>query len=388
MTASTPCAPATTPAPDTGWRAFWPAPVAVDLRERVRVILGAALGIGVTGLVSHAASAALGPSWLWLVASMGASAVLVFGVSSSPMAQPWAVVVGHTVAALIGVACASAQPLAPAAVVGAVAVGASIAAMFALRCVHPPAGGTALMMTLGSLSDVRLALFPVATNAVLLVLVGMAFHRATRRRYPHSQWPTAAPATTQADSSLDAELDAVLKRYNQVLDISREDLQALLHQTQLQAYQHKLERLTCADIMVRELVTVHTTTTLAQAWSLLRERHIKALPVVDANQRLVGLVTLADFLRGAGWQDALKSQGPPGHAQSTVGDIMTRQVRVASGQRHLAELVPLFASTGHHHIPVIEGDAVLVGMLTQTDVVAALCAVDARAASAPVSADR
>ena len=52
---------------------------------------------------------------------------------------------------------------------------------------------------------------------------------------------------------------------------------------------------------------------------------------------------------------------------------MTRQVRVASADRHLAELVPLFADTGHHHIPIIDAEQRLVGIITQSDLVAALC---------------
>ena len=51
---------------------------------------------------------------------------------------------------------------------------------------------------------------------------------------------------------------------------------------------------------------------------------------------------------------------------------MARQVRVASVHRHLAEMIPLFASTGHHHIPIVDHHDMLVGMVTQSDVVAAL----------------
>jgi len=56
-----------------------------------------------------------------------------------------------------------------------------------------------------------------------------------------------------------------------------------------------------------------------------------------------------------------------------VGQIMTRKVRVASVDRHLAELIPLFGSTGHHHIPIVDAGGRLVGIITQSDVVAALC---------------
>ena len=41
-------------------------------------------------------------------------------------------------------------------------------------------------------------------------------------------------------------------------------------------------------------------------------------------------------------------------------------------RRHLADLIPLFGSTGHHHIPVVGDGGTLVGMITQSDLVAAL----------------
>jgi CBS domain-containing membrane protein len=45
--------------------------------------------------------------------------------------------------------------------------------------------------------------------------------------------------------------------------------------------------------------------------------------------------------------------------------------------RHLAELIPLFGSTGHHHIPIVDDGDRLVGIVTQSDVVAALARADA-----------
>jgi CBS domain-containing membrane protein len=55
-----------------------------------------------------------------------------------------------------------------------------------------------------------------------------------------------------------------------------------------------------------------------------------------------------------------------------VGQIMTRQVRVAGMQRYLVDLVPLFGGSGHHHLPIIGDDGRLVGIITQSDMVAAL----------------
>lgn len=55
-----------------------------------------------------------------------------------------------------------------------------------------------------------------------------------------------------------------------------------------------------------------------------------------------------------------------------AGQIMTRNERVSSMERHLVEVLPLFGSTGHHHIPIIGEGERLVGMITQSDLVAAL----------------
>ena len=81
---------------------------------------------------------------------------------------------------------------------------------------------------------------------------------------------------------------------NQVLDVSRDDLKALLAQTQLRAYERKLAEVRCADIMSRDLVPVKFGTPLQEAWALLRERRIKALPVVDRTFRIASIVTSTD----------------------------------------------------------------------------------------------
>lgn len=359
-------------------RLFWPAPSTADARERARVVLGATLGLLLTAALCRPAAQGLGP---WLVAPLGASAVLVFGVPASPLAQPWPVVAGNTLSALVGIACAT--WIGPTELAAALAVGGAIALMFMLRCLHPPGGASALLAVLAGVHDWRFALFPVALNSMLLAAAGIAYNRATRRPYPHPQLPAApGPARDDEARALDADLDAVLRRYNQVLDVSRDDLKALLHEAQLRATTRKLHTLRCADIMSREPVTVHPRTPLDEAWTLFRQHRVKALPVVDAQRAIVGIVTPADFLRAVSADDAhdldtrlrtLQALAA-GQARRVVGDVMTRRVRVARHDRHLAELLPLFGSSGHHHLPIVDGDSRLVGMVTQSDVVKALAA--------------
>ncbi len=336
------------------WRNLWPAPLAINRRERLRVVIGAALGMLATAWLCQSAGGSAAAGWPWLVAPMGATAVLLFAVPASPMAQPWAVIAGNTLSALVGIACV--RWAGPPAMAAALAVGGAIALMFGLRCLHPPGGACALLAVLSGVAEPSFALFPVMSNSLLLVVVSLAYNRATRRA-PLPLLPAAAAGDAP---SLDADLDAVIARHNQVLDISRDELKALLEDTQLQAYQRKLANIRCGDIMSRRLVTVTANTPVSEAWALFRAHRIKALPVVDAVGAVVGIMTPADFM------------GDAKVAQS-VSQIMTRQVRVAGVDRHLVELIPLFGGTGHHHIPIIDEGGRLVGIITQSDVVAALC---------------
>jgi CBS domain-containing membrane protein len=361
-------------------REFVPGRMAVDARERLRAAGGALVGLLLAGFVCQALLPA-GSTLPWLVAPLGASAVLVFAVPASPLAQPWSVFGGNTLSALIGIFCVMAFGQAP--WVAALAVALAIAAMFLLRCLHPPGGASALLMVLAGVHEPAFAAFPVALNSLLLTVGGIAYNHATGRRYPHGQQRQAAAPQVAQDSFSEADLDAVLRRYNQVLDVPRDDLANLLRAAELQSHQRRLGALRCADVMSKDLATVEFGSSLEEAWALLRQRRIKALPVIDRARHVVGIVTLADFMRSAeldlhaGWADRLRAliRNTPGDYSDkaeVVGQIMSRQVRVASAERPLADLVPLFATTGHHHIPIIDGQQRLVGIVTQSDLVAAL----------------
>ena len=119
----------------------------------------------------------------WLMASLGASALLVFVLPGSPMAQPWAVIAGNTLSALIGISCFHliSEPLL--ALPAAAAI--SIMGMFILRCLHPPAAAVALIAVLGHIAHYRYAIFPVMVDSVLLVLAGAAYSNLTGKRYPN-----------------------------------------------------------------------------------------------------------------------------------------------------------------------------------------------------------
>lgn len=368
------------------WRSWLarlrPAPLAIDRAEALRTAAGAALGILFAAVASRML-AGTGPAAAWMIAPLGASAVLVFAMPASPLAQPWAVLAGNTVSALVGVACAILIP--DVALAGGVAVAVAIGLMVGLRCLHPPGGAAALLMVLAHTTQFRFALFPVLLNSLLLVAMGILYNSLTGRPYPRAQLPAGEPGLrpVHGRSFTEEDLDAALAHYNQVVDISRADLQVLLEHAELAAYQRKLGGLRCADAMSRDPVSVQFGTPLGEAWDLMRSRRVKALPVTDRARRITGIVTTADFMRvaeparheglGDRLRQVLRASGlVHSDKPEVVGQIMTRQVRVASEDRLLADLVPVFSEDGHHHIPVIDAEQRLAGMITQSDLVRAL----------------
>ncbi|WP_406625280.1 HPP family protein [Acidovorax sp. SDU_ACID1] len=365
-------------------RALWPAAQPINAKEKWRACCGAVLGIVMAAVGSQwmMADAAIAHGHtmlaLWLVAPMGASAVLVFAAPASPLAQPWSVLGGNTLSALIGIARARWVP--DATLAAGLAVGLAIALMFALRCLHPPGGASALLAVLVGVTDFGYVLSPVLLNSTLLAIVGVVYNNITRRPWPHVHRPQSAGATGGRFSA--ADLDAALVRYNQVVDIDRDDLEDILRQAEAAAYQRLLGDLRCRDIMTPNPVTVHFESSLRHAWTLMRERRVKALPVVDVQHHLVGIVTVADFMKQVdldvheGWSWRLRKlvRASRNTAATTgiVGQIMTRRVSVVSDDRPIVDLVPVFSDDGHRHIPIVDAEHRLVGIVTQSDLIRSL----------------
>lgn len=331
----------------------------------MHVLLGPALGIPL------------------LVAPMGASAVLLFAVPASPLAQPWSIIGGNLVSATVGVACASwiADPVGAA----ALAVALAICAMFALRCVHPPSGAVALTAVLGGPSihalGYRFVAEPIFVQSVALLGAAIAYHTITGHRYPHAAFQGAASgpaqriATPQA-SFTRADLEAVVNRRGELLDIDLDDLESLLRDIQLQAYARSFNQLTCAEIMSSPVVAVSVTTSVSETCRLLKQHGFKAIPVIDADHHVLGIVTRADLDGERTSSDKsivrLSMQRwfkPKAASPLLVGAVMNPAVRTVCLATRFVDLLPLFANDGHHHIPVLDSEERLAGMITQADLI-------------------
>lgn len=356
-------------------RAFYPAPLAIGRSELWLGSVGVGIGLLCTAWLSQHA---LGTASAWLIAPMGASAVLLFAVPASPLAQPWSILGGNLVSALIGVACY--QWLGSGGTAAAVAGAAAVAAMFALRCLHPPGGAVALTAVLGEPAIHALgfgfALWPVAVNSAFMLLLALLFNNIARRGYPHHAaargrpHDTQDPLPTQRVGYTGEDLDAALASFGELLDIDRHDLEEIMTRAHLHAQRRQWSGVRCQDIMSRDVVRVAPTDSVDEAWARLAHHRIKALPVVDAGNRLVGIVSLHDFFIG---QSApVPNRLPRMSAARRVEDIMTRRVRTARPEQAIADLVRGFSDGGLHHMPVLDAQDHVVGMVTQSDLVAAL----------------
>jgi len=166
-----------------------------------------------------------------IVASMGASAVLLFAVPHGPLSQPWPVFGGHLISALVGVSCAKLIP--HGAVAAAVAVSLAIGAMHYLRCIHPPGGATALSAVVGGAGVQALGyqyvLTPVLVNAGVILLVAVAFNAPFAwRRYPaYLKGMKTEPARAAKGPISHENLVYALSEVDSFIDVSEQDLLAI-----------------------------------------------------------------------------------------------------------------------------------------------------------------
>jgi CBS-domain-containing membrane protein len=161
-------------------------PPRIPPQEVIWSWVGAFLGISAVALIHKHLLADV--DLALIIGSFGASAVLIYGAVSSPLAQPRNLLGGHLVSALIGVA--SFKLLGGDLwLAAAVAVATAIAAMHVTRTLHPPGGATALIAVIGSdrIHDLGFlyVLLPAGLGALIMLLVALLVNNIpATRRYP------------------------------------------------------------------------------------------------------------------------------------------------------------------------------------------------------------
>jgi CBS domain-containing membrane protein len=364
---------------------------AISFKQRLKVVSAAFFALWLVANISEFFLS--GTSHTLLLASMGASAVLLFGLPGSPLAKPAVFFWGHLLSAAIGLMFS--HLLSNFALMTACTVAVVIFVMYLFEAMHPPGGATALVpviaTTTGPAPALDFLLFPVSLNLLLMLTVSLLLQRyllKPNQVNPGPGTPETRDLPPLSRSRLQKkDIQAAMQEFSSVLDISEADLVQLFSLAQQQAMNRQSSPLQCADIMARDLITVSPETPLHQAWQLLRRHKISMLPVIDADDCLVGVISVPDFLKDLAMPELtgtrqhlhslrlhlqMKWLSRQTGQQSTVGQKMSTRLIVAAPQDPIATLVPLLANNGLHQVPIVTTNKQLCGVVSQSDLMAAL----------------
>lgn len=204
---------------------FKPHSAPIALGEKVRASLAGGVAILLLGIALHYLPQHTYP--LLLLTPMASTAALLYVAPHSTFSQPWNMAAGHLVSALCGWACS--WLISDPAIAGGVAVGTAIALMYALKCIHPPAAATALVMVLhsGQLHGMgwQWTAWTVLANAGISLLLALLINNSIPgRRYPVAASAPARPNAALEDSLEESDFEWALSRMDSVIDVSTEDL--------------------------------------------------------------------------------------------------------------------------------------------------------------------
>lgn len=203
---------------------------------------------------------------------------------------------------------------------------------------------------------------PVAVNSIMLVGIGIIFHRIAGRNYPHRRVvaPANAHRTDDPPSALrigfnTADIDNAIASLNETLDVSRADIDILLRSVELQALLRQQGEVTCADIMSQDIISVSIGDTVDEARRLLLEHDIRTLPVLDALKRLEGIVGLRELA-----------------TMTLSATLPISKAATARPSDPAIGLLPRLTDGVSHAVVVVDEENSVVGIISQTDLLAAL----------------
>ncbi len=142
-------------------------------------------------------------------------------------------------------------------------------------------------------------------------------------------------------------------------------------------------RLTVGDVMTADVVTISTDTPFKHIEQLMNEHHVSALPVLDADGALVGLVSEADLLlrteasgdEPGGWTREARERRAKAQAPTAAG-LMSSPVVTTTSDQPLAAAARMMRKRNVKRLPVVDGGR-LVGIVSRADVLKSYLRTDA-----------
>jgi len=236
---------------------------------------------------------------------------------------------------------------------------------------------------------------------------GVTVTRALSGFGAHSRIHTASLVALSTDLPLVIEWVDSPARVRRVMPRLREMVREGLitvQDVEVVAYSHRRLRDLPADtpvrdVMHREVHTVAPDTPLAEAVTLLLDKRYRALPVVEAEGKVVGILTDGDLLHRAGLlatsvQALLTEAELRAHLAHlrrqnvTVAEVMTAPAVTVGGQTPLGDALRRMVEADIKRLPVVDDAGRLLGILSRVDVLRALARPPVEAVPRPAPPDK
>jgi CBS domain-containing protein len=180
----------------------------------------------------------------------------------------------------------------------------------------------------------------------------------------------------------DDDLRAALKDMKAYMDVTEDDLKKIYEIALRHARERIVSQILVKDIMMTSVVSIKRNADLHEAARLLSENRISGMPVVDDNNRVIGVISEADVLTLAGlkkehtFRDILHNiLGEPVPARSggnKVEDVMSFPPITSKADDEVMEVAKILEERRIKRLPVVDDDGKLLGIISRADIVRAI----------------
>lgn len=180
----------------------------------------------------------------------------------------------------------------------------------------------------------------------------------------------------------DDDLRAALVELKAYVDITEEDLRRIYELALRHARDRYARRVRVGEVMTRSVIAVARERGVREAAQLLSEHRISGMPVVDADNRVIGVVSEADILSQAGPQAGHTFKNilrhlfgePLPHRKSggTVGDVLSEPAITTKADVDIRAVAALIDAKRIKRLPVVDEQGKIIGIISRGDIVRAL----------------
>ncbi|HVA85781.1 MAG TPA: DUF190 domain-containing protein [Candidatus Saccharimonadales bacterium] len=156
------------------------------------------------------------------------------------------------------------------------------------------------------------------------------------------------------------------------LPVRLELLNGMLHEARQRIIGELPDGTLVRDVMTRDVAVARAGETVATATRRMSERRLKRLPVVDADGRLLGILSRADILRAVAETFPRAEEHPDHPGARTAGELMRTDAPVVDADANLSTLLDVVVSTRLNRAIVVDGERHVLGIVTDVDVLSSI----------------